>query len=62
MASRLHFYQDDEFRQLARDAGFDNAEVVRRDLLPFARQAGLPEEVAMFFAGPGAPFLLAQKD
>ncbi len=62
MASRLHFYQDDELRQLARDAGFDNAEVARRDLLPFARQAGLPEEVTMFFAGPGSPFLLAQKD
>ncbi len=62
MASHLHFYQDDELLQLARDAGFDNAEVVRRELLPFAQQAGLPEEVTMFFAGPGAPFLLAQKD
>lgn len=61
MASLLHFYQDDELRQLARDAGFDNAEVARRPLLPFARQAGLPEEVAMFFDGPGAPFLLARK-
>jgi SAM-dependent methyltransferase/uncharacterized protein YndB with AHSA1/START domain len=62
MASRLHFYEDDELRQLAREAGFDNAGVVRRPLLPFARQAGLPEEVAMFFDGPGAPFLLARKE
>jgi len=62
MASRLRFYSDDELRQLARDAGFDSAEVVRRVLLPFARQAGVPEEHLTLFAGPGAPFLLAQKD
>jgi len=42
MASRLHFYQDDEFRQLARDAGFDIAEVVRRDL---AETAGIRVEI-----------------
>ena len=62
MASRLRFYSDDELRQLARDAGFDNAKVVRRELLPFARQAGVPVEHLALFAGPGAPFLLAQKD
>ena len=62
MASRLHFYSDDEIRQLARDAGFDNAQVERRMLLPFARQAGVPEEHLPLFAGPGAPFLLAQKE
>ncbi len=62
MASRLRFYSDDELRQLARDAGFDSAEVVRLVLLPFARQAGVPEEHLTLFVGPGAPFLLAQKD
>ena len=62
MASRLRFYSDDELRQLARDAGFDNAKVVWRELLPFARQAGVPEEHLALFAGAGAPFLLAQKD
>jgi ubiquinone/menaquinone biosynthesis C-methylase UbiE len=61
MASRLHFYSDDELRQLAEDAGFDRARVVRRDLEPFARKAGVPEEHLVFFAGSGTPFLLAQK-
>jgi ubiquinone/menaquinone biosynthesis C-methylase UbiE len=62
MASRLRFYSDDELRRLAKDAGFDSAKVVRRALLPFARKAGVPEEHLTLFAGPGAPFLLAQKD
>jgi ubiquinone/menaquinone biosynthesis C-methylase UbiE len=59
MASYLRFYSDDELRQLAIEAGFGRAKVVRRDLEPFARQAGLPEEDLMLFVGPGAPFLLA---
>jgi len=61
MASRLRFYEDDEFRRLAEDAGFDEAQVVRRDLEPFARQAGVPEEHLALFAGAGASFLLARK-
>jgi SAM-dependent methyltransferase len=61
MASRLRFYEDDELKRLAEDAGFDRAKVVRRDLEPFARQAGIPEEHLALFAGSGAPFLLAQK-
>ncbi|HLX56487.1 MAG TPA: methyltransferase domain-containing protein, partial [Ktedonobacteraceae bacterium] len=61
MASRLHFYSDDELRQLALEAGFDRANVVRRDLEPFARQAGVPEEHIALFVGAGAPFLLAHK-
>jgi SAM-dependent methyltransferase len=61
MASRLRFYEDDELQRLAEEAGFVKANVVRRDLLPFARQAGVPEEHFALFAGPGAPFLLAQK-
>jgi SAM-dependent methyltransferase len=61
MASRLHFYEDDELQRLAEEAGFAQANVVRRDLLPFARQVGIPEEHLALFAGPGAPFLLAQK-
>jgi SAM-dependent methyltransferase len=60
-ASRLHFYNDNELRQLALDAGFDSASVVRRNLEPFARQVGIPEEHLALFAGPGAPFLLARK-
>ena len=61
MASRLRFYSDDELRRLAEEAGFAGAEVVRRTLLPFAQQAGVPKEALGLFAGPGAPFLLAQK-
>jgi SAM-dependent methyltransferase len=62
LASRLHFYADDELRQLAIEAGFDNAQVVRRNLGPFARQAGVPEEHIALFEGSSAPFLLARKD
>jgi SAM-dependent methyltransferase len=62
MASRLHFYDDDEFQRLAEDAGFERVQVVRRDLEPFARQAGVPEEHLPLFAGAGTPFLLARKD
>ena len=62
MASRLHFYEDDEHRQLALAAGFDRAAVVRRDLEPFARQVGVPEEHLALFSGQGTPFLLAYTD
>jgi SAM-dependent methyltransferase len=62
MASRLRFYEDEEHRQLALAAGFDRAAVVRRDLEPFARQVGIPEEHLALFSGPGTPFLLAYKD
>ncbi len=62
MASRLHFYDDDEHQRLALAAGFDRATVVRRDLEPFARQVGVPEEHLALFAGPGTPFLLAYRD
>jgi len=40
--ARLRFYEDDELRRLAEVAGFDSANVVRRDLEPFARQVGVP--------------------
>lgn len=45
---------------LAIEADFDQARVVRRNLEPFARQAGVPEEHLPLFAGLGAPFLLAE--
>jgi hypothetical protein len=49
MASRLHFYSDSELRRLAEEAGFASAKVVRQSLLPFAQQAGMPEEHLPFF-------------
>ena len=61
IASRLRFYDDDQLRRLAIDAGFAEARVVRRDLLPFAREVGVPEEHLALFAGKGAPFLIARK-
>ena len=61
IASRLHFYTDDELQQLGRDAGFAGAQVVRRDLEPFAREAGVPEAHLGLFKGPGGPFLIARK-
>jgi len=61
MASRLHFYEDDELGDLARKAGFKEVEVVRRDMEQFAREAGVPKEALSLFAGPGGPFLLATK-
>jgi SAM-dependent methyltransferase len=62
MASRLRFYESGDLERLARDAGFESVSVVRRDLEPYARQAGVPEEhLALFAGGPGARFLLARK-
>jgi SAM-dependent methyltransferase/uncharacterized protein YndB with AHSA1/START domain len=50
MASRARFYTDDELVDLARAAGFAKAAVTRPDLEPFAREAGLPEDVVALFA------------
>jgi SAM-dependent methyltransferase len=61
MASRLRFYGDDELGGLGEVAGFDHVRVVRRPLEPHARRVGVPPEHLGLFAGPGAPFLLAQK-
>ena len=61
MASRLRFYDDDEFEALGRVAGFERVDVVRRDLEPFAREAGVPDEHLPLFAGPNTRFLLGQK-
>jgi len=60
MASRLHFYTERELEGLARSAGFEHAQVVRRSLYEHAREVGIPEEVLPLFAGPGATFLLAR--
>jgi SAM-dependent methyltransferase len=63
MASRLRFYKEDELERLGRAAGFDDVRVIRRDLEPYAREAGVPEEYLGLFAGRdnGARFLLARK-
>jgi ubiquinone/menaquinone biosynthesis C-methylase UbiE len=54
MESRLRFYDTHELEQLARAAGFTSVRVLREDLEPFARQAGVPEEhLPLFAAAPG---------
>ncbi len=61
MASRLRFYEPPEFEALAREAGFTDARVVRRNLGAFARECGIPEQHLPLFTGHGAQFLLAKK-
>jgi SAM-dependent methyltransferase len=61
MASRLRFYESDELERLAQEAGFHSSAVVRRNLEPYAREVGVPEEQLALFGGPGARFLLARK-
>jgi SAM-dependent methyltransferase len=60
IASRLHFYDDDELARIAREAGFAQVRVVRRDLAKFAQEVGVPQERISLFKGPGAQFLLAR--
>jgi SAM-dependent methyltransferase len=45
MASRLHFYEDDELVELVRRAGFESAHFDHPDMSGYARQSGIPEEV-----------------
>jgi SAM-dependent methyltransferase len=64
MASRLAFYESAELEALARKAGFEHVEVIRRDLEPYARKAGVPVYALPLFSGAkggGARFLLARK-
>jgi SAM-dependent methyltransferase len=60
MASRLRFYEPAELESLARQAGFEEARVVRRDLEVFAREAGVPDEHLPLFRG-GEQFLVARR-
>ncbi len=61
IASRVHFYEDQELEQLARKAGFAEAHVERPNLEPFAREIGIPEEHLRFFSKPGGQLLHARK-
>jgi SAM-dependent methyltransferase len=61
MASRLHFYEDEELEELARKAGFDDAEVDRPDCEQFAREAGIPEEFLELFKGRAGGQLLVAR-
>ena len=61
IASRLHFYTDEEHELIGRDAGLDDVRVERIPLGEFAREAGVPEEALPLFEGAGTPFLLAHR-
>jgi ubiquinone/menaquinone biosynthesis C-methylase UbiE len=62
MASRLHFYEDQELEDLARKAGFAEAVVERPDFEQFAREVGIPEEFLGLFKGrAGGQLLIARK-
>jgi SAM-dependent methyltransferase len=63
MASRGHFYTDTELVELAKAAGFGLASVEHPALEPFARAAGLPDDVVALFSGPSSfdQLLLARR-
>jgi SAM-dependent methyltransferase len=61
MASRLHFYEDEELEQLTLKAGFVDVLVERPNLEPFARQVGVPEESLQLFSGKSGQLLFARK-
>jgi ubiquinone/menaquinone biosynthesis C-methylase UbiE len=61
MASRLHFYEDQELEGLARRAGFTEAHVERPDFEQFAREAGIPEEYMELFSRRYGQLLLARR-
>jgi SAM-dependent methyltransferase len=58
MASRLHFYEDEELGELARKAGFANARVDHPDMSGYAEKSGVPEDAIPFFRNTGAGQLL----
>jgi SAM-dependent methyltransferase len=61
VASRLHFYEDQELEELARKAGFAEAVVERPDFEQFAREVGIPEESLGLFKGrTGGQLLIAR--
>jgi SAM-dependent methyltransferase len=58
MASRLHWYENDELEALARRAGFAEAHHEHRDFGAFAERAGVPEEAIPLFRNNSASQLL----
>ena len=63
MASRGHFYTDEQLVALARAAGFRLASVEHPDLESHARSAGLPDDIVALFTGAGraGQLLLARR-
>ncbi len=61
LASRIHFYKDEELMKLAREAGFVDVRVERPNLEPFAREAGVPAEHIQAFSGRDGQLTIALK-
>jgi len=62
MASRIHFYDDDELREMAERAGFSDVRVEQPALREYAERAGVPPEaMGLFDQKSGAQLLLARK-
>jgi len=62
LASRMHFFGDEELAGLAREAGFVSVEVGHPDLRTFAEEAGVPAEaLGMFSGGAGSQLLLGRR-
>jgi SAM-dependent methyltransferase len=64
IASRLSYYDSAALAALGRQAGFEEVKVIRRDLEPYAREAGVPAFALPLFRagkGGGARFLLARR-
>ena len=58
MASRLHFYTDQELTEMAEKAGFVKIRIERPNLECLAREAKLPEDVVVDFRGEAHDQLL----
>jgi SAM-dependent methyltransferase len=61
MASRLHFYEDEELLRMASDAGFEKARVERPDLSRFVKGSGIPKSDELSFSTPNGQLLIAKK-
>jgi SAM-dependent methyltransferase len=61
IASRIHFYEDQELLHLARKAGFRDVHVEHPDLDPYARELGLPKEFFEISAKAADQLLIARK-
>jgi SAM-dependent methyltransferase len=57
-ASRIHFFDKEEFEQLGRRAGFGEVAVEVPDMEPYAQAANVPPEGLDLFRGNGAALLM----
>jgi len=62
VASRFHFYEDDELEEMARSAGFGEAKVEHPSLFEFAKRSGVPKsDLPLFKGGSGSQLLVCEK-